>query len=66
MQNTANTNPNEVDMDGTQETPSPQSRPAENTEQAAATTEDIVLVDAQADPEPPTPAKKSASFKFLE
>jgi hypothetical protein len=66
VQNTANTTSNEVEMGGTQETPNLQSEPAENTEQAAAATEDIILVDAQADPEPPTPAKKCAGFKFLE
>lgn len=49
-----------------EDTPNPQSEPAENTEQAPAATEDIILLDVQADPEPPTPAKKNAGFRFLE
>lgn len=65
-QNTANNASNEVEMGGTQETPHPQSEVSEKPEQTATATEDIVLTDAQNEPEPPTPAKKSGGFKFLE
>lgn len=34
--------------------------------EAEQTMEDETLLDAQPGPEPPTPAKKSAGFKFLE
>lgn len=54
-------------MGGTQETPNTHSEPAKKTDQtAAANTEDIILIDAQTEPEPPPLAKKSAGFKFLE
>lgn len=66
VQNIANDASNEVEMGGTQETPNPQSEPAETSDQPATATEDIILIDAQTEPEPPTPAKKSAAFKFLE
>lgn len=66
----SNNNANEVEMGGTQDTANdsvnPESTaPREQTE-AAPAMEDDTLPDAQPDPEPPTPAKKSASFKFLE
>jgi hypothetical protein len=65
-QNTANNPSNEVEMGGTQEAANTQSEPAEKPDQTVAAGEDIILVDAQPDPEPPNPAKKSAVFKFLE
>jgi hypothetical protein len=53
VQNIANDASNEVEM-------------AEISDQPATAMEDIILIDAQTEPEPPTPAKKSAAFKFLE
>jgi hypothetical protein len=66
----SNTNANnEVEMGGTQDPPNdsnPESTaPREQTE-AATAMEDDTLPDAQPNPEPPTPAKKSAGFKLLE
>ncbi|KAF3392615.1 hypothetical protein F1880_008502 [Penicillium rolfsii] len=59
---------NEVEMGGTQETPNPQFEVTEKPEQTAKATapEDTILIDAQNDPELPTPAKKSGGFRFLD
>lgn len=65
-QNVANNTSNEVEMTGTQETPAPQTEQTENTEQTAKAGDDIILLDATTEADPPTPAKKSAGFKFLE
>jgi hypothetical protein len=66
VQNTTNSAFNEVEMGGTHETPNPQTESTEKPEQTATATEDIILIDVQNEPEPPTPAKKSEGFKFLE
>lgn len=58
----SNTNANEVEMGGTQDPPNDSVNP----ESTASAMEDDTLPDAQPDPEPPTPAKKSAGFEFLE
>lgn len=50
----SNTNTDEVEMG------------AQAQAEAEPTMEDETLPDAQPAPEPPTPAKKSAGFKFLE
>ncbi|KAJ5473650.1 hypothetical protein N7475_003216 [Penicillium sp. IBT 31633x] len=36
------------------------------TSQPVSTQEDVIIPDAQAEQEPPTPAKKNAGFNFLE
>ncbi|CEJ60833.1 hypothetical protein PMG11_09390 [Penicillium brasilianum] len=66
LQNGANNASNEVEMTGTQETSIPQTESAGSTEPTARAGGDIILLDAQTEPEPPTPAKKIAPFKFLD
>lgn len=66
LQNGANNASNEVEMTGTQETSIPQTESAGSTEPTARAGDDIILLDAQTEPEPPAPAKKSVPFKFLE
>lgn len=63
-----NSNSTEVEMGGTQETTNDtvNLKPTGSTKQSAAAPEDAILPDAQPEPEPPTPAKKNAGFKFLE
>lgn len=65
-----NSNTNEVEMEGTQDSANdsmnPESTALAGQTEATTAMEDGTLPDAQPDPEPTTPAKKSAGFKFLE
>jgi hypothetical protein len=66
VQNVTNNTSNEVEMTGTRETLISQTQSAGSTEPTARAGDDIILLNAQTEPEPPIPAKKRAGFKFME